>query len=112
MNRYYDTEEIFVESGDTAETRVYRKKVNTKLLLGQRATFEVVDADGEVLVKANRKFTKAAIRKIEEKKLEFIEIPEEEDEEDTTNEEELAASLSSGKFNTKDRNQHIHLLQD
>ena len=78
LNRYYDTEEIFVESGDTAETRVYRKKVNTKLLLGQRATFEVVDADGEVLVKANRKFTKAAIRKIEEKQLEFIEIPEEE----------------------------------
>src|SRR5210317_1447140 len=78
LNRYYDTEEIFVESGDTAETRVYRKKVNTKLLLGTRATFEVVDADGEVLVKANRKFTKAAIRKIEEKKLEFIEIPEEE----------------------------------
>ena len=78
LNRYYDKEEIFVESGDTAETRVYRKKVNTKLLLGQRATFEVVDADGEVLVKANRKFTKAAIRKIEEKQLEFIEIPEEE----------------------------------
>jgi DNA-directed RNA polymerase subunit beta len=78
LNRYYDTEDIFVESGDTAEARVYRKKVNTKLLLGQRATFEVVDSDGEVLVKANRKFTKAAIRKIEEKKLEFIEIPEEE----------------------------------
>ena len=87
LNRYYDTEEIFVESADaqakvegddTPEKRVYRKKVNTKLLLGQRATFEVVSADGEVLVKANRKFTKAAIRKIEEKKLEFIEIPEEE----------------------------------
>ncbi len=78
LNRYYDTEEIFVESGKTPEERVYRKKVNTKLLLGQRATFEVVDTDGEVLVKANRKFTKAAIRKIEEKKLEFIEIPEEE----------------------------------
>ncbi|MCK4508180.1 MAG: DNA-directed RNA polymerase subunit beta, partial [Desulfuromonadales bacterium] len=72
LNRYYDTEEIFVENG------VYRKKVNTKLLLGQRATVEVVAADGEVLVKANRKFTKAAIRKIEDKKLEFIEIPEEE----------------------------------
>ena len=87
LNRYYDTEEIFVESDDTQtkvesddtpKKRVYRKKVNTKLLLGQRATFEVVDADGEVLVKANRKFTKASIRKIEEKKLEFIEIPEEE----------------------------------
>jgi DNA-directed RNA polymerase subunit beta len=72
LNRYYDTEEITVEGGK------YRKKINTKLLLGQRAAIEVLAADGEVLVKANRKFTKAAIRKIEEKKLEFIEIPEEE----------------------------------
>jgi DNA-directed RNA polymerase subunit beta len=72
LNHYYDTDEIFVEDG------VYRKKVNTKLLLGQRTTVEVVDADGEVLVKANRKFTKAAIRKIEEKKIEFIDVPEEE----------------------------------
>ena len=72
LNRYYDTEEISVENG------VYRKKVDTKLLLGQRATVEVIAADGEVLVKANRKFTKAAIRKLEENKLEFIEVPEEE----------------------------------
>jgi len=72
LNRYYDTEEVFVENG------VYRKKVDTKLLLGQRATVEVLAADGEVLVKANRKFTKAAIRKLEENKLEFIEVPEEE----------------------------------
>ncbi|MBW2688819.1 MAG: DNA-directed RNA polymerase subunit beta [Deltaproteobacteria bacterium] len=72
LNRYYDTDEIFVEDG------VYRKKVNTRLLLGQRATVEVLDVDGEVLVKANRKFTKSAIRKIEEKKIEFIQIPEEE----------------------------------
>ena len=72
LNYFYNTDEIFVADG------VYRKKVNTKLLLGQRATVEVLDADGEVLVKANRKFTKAAIRKIEEKKIEFIEVPEEE----------------------------------
>ncbi len=72
LNRYYDTEEIFVENG------TYRKKVDTKLLLGQRATVEVLDDDGEVLVKANRKFTKAAIRKIDEKKIESISIPEEE----------------------------------
>src|SRR5210317_1965233 len=72
LNYYYDTDQIFVEDG------VYRKKVNTKLLLGQRTTVEVVDADGEVLVKANRKFTRAAIRKIEEKKIEFISIPDEE----------------------------------
>ncbi len=70
LNHFYDTEDISVEDG------VYRKKVDTKLLLGQRATVEVVDAEGQVLVKANRKFTKAAIRKIEEKKLEFIVVPE------------------------------------
>ncbi len=72
LNFYYDNEEIFVD-GDT-----YRKKVNTKLLLGQRSLLEVVAPDGDVIVKANRKFTKAAIRKIEEKQLEFIQIPEEE----------------------------------
>ena len=70
LNHFYDTEDITVEDG------VYRKRVDTKLLLGQRTTVEVVDAEGKVLVKANRKFTKAAIRKIEEKKLEFIVIPE------------------------------------
>jgi len=72
LNYYYNTDEIFVKDG------TYRKKVNTQLLLGQRATVEVVDADGEVLVKANRKFTRAAIRKIEEKKIESIAVPEEE----------------------------------
>jgi DNA-directed RNA polymerase subunit beta len=72
LNRYYDTEEIFAVEGG------YRKKVDSKLLLGQRAVVEVLGADGEVLVKANRKFTKAAIRKIEENKLEYIDIPEDE----------------------------------
>ena len=71
LNYYYDTDEISVDNG------VYNKKVNTKLLLGQRTQVDVVDADGEVIVKANRKFTKAAIRKIEEKQIEYISIPEE-----------------------------------
>ncbi|MEJ2471504.1 MAG: DNA-directed RNA polymerase subunit beta [Desulfuromonadales bacterium] len=71
LNYFYDTDEIVLTDG------AYRKKVNTKLLLGQRANVEVVDADGEVLVKANRKFTKAAIRKIEEKQIEFIDVPRE-----------------------------------
>ncbi|MBW2504419.1 MAG: DNA-directed RNA polymerase subunit beta, partial [Deltaproteobacteria bacterium] len=72
LNYYYDTEEISI-AGD-----VCRKKVNLKLLLGQRTSIDVVDTDGEVIVKANRKFTKAAIRKIEEKQLEYVEIPTEE----------------------------------
>ncbi|MCK4536026.1 MAG: DNA-directed RNA polymerase subunit beta, partial [Desulfuromonadales bacterium] len=72
LDRYYDAEEIFID-GD-----VYRKKVDLKLLPGQRATIDVVDADGDVIVKANRKFTKAAIRKLAEKEVEFIQITEEE----------------------------------
>ncbi len=72
LNIYYDTEEI------TLGADGFRKKVNLKLLLGQRASGDVVAADGEVIVKANRKFTKASIRKIEEKRIEFIQIPQEE----------------------------------
>jgi DNA-directed RNA polymerase subunit beta len=72
LDRYYDTEEIHVDGG------VYRKKVDLDLLPGQRATIDVVAADGDVIVKANRKFTKAAIRKLAEKEVEFIQITEEE----------------------------------
>jgi DNA-directed RNA polymerase subunit beta len=71
LNIYYDTEEI------TLGADGFRKKVNLKLLLGQRASVDVTAPDGEVIVKANRKFTKASIRKIEEKQLEFIHIPQE-----------------------------------
>jgi len=71
LNYYYDIEEIvYGEDG-------YKKRVNLELLAGQRASMDVVAADGEVIVKANRKFTKAAIRKLGEKKVEFIPVPEE-----------------------------------
>ena len=75
LNYYYDSDTI-VFDGDN-----YKKKVNIDLLQGQRATVDVVIGSGkkaEVLVKLNRKFTKAALRKIEENKLEFIPITEEE----------------------------------
>ena len=71
LDYYYDTEEIVIDS------ETYRKKVDLKLLQGQRASIDVVDADGEVLVKANRKFTKVAIRKISERELEYTQILEE-----------------------------------
>ncbi len=72
LNIYYDTEEILVGADG------FRKTVNLKLLPGQRATSDVVAPDGEVIVKANRKFTKASIRKLEEKQIEFIHIPQDE----------------------------------
>ncbi len=72
LNRYYNNESIVVDADG------YKKRVNLDLLLGQRSTIDIVDPDGDVIVKANRKFTKAAIRKLEEKKIEFISVPEEE----------------------------------
>jgi len=70
LRYYYDVEELQLADG------VYSKKVNLKLLTGQRAVLDVVDSAGEVLVKANRKFTKAAIRKIADSGLETIMISE------------------------------------
>ncbi|MCD6580436.1 MAG: DNA-directed RNA polymerase subunit beta [Desulfuromusa sp.] len=72
LKYYYDTEEMQIHADG------YSKSVNLKLLAGQRAVLDVVDAAGEVLVKANRKFTKAAIRKIAESGLETIAIDESE----------------------------------
>jgi len=72
LKYYYDVEELQLADG------AYSKKVNLKLLAGQRAVLDVVDSAGEVLVKANRKFTKAAIRKIADSKLENIVISESE----------------------------------
>ncbi|SHJ97059.1 DNA-directed RNA polymerase subunit beta [Malonomonas rubra DSM 5091] len=66
LNYYYDLEEIKWDGKE------YRKAINYDLLSGQRASCDVVSASGEVLVKANRKFTRAAIRKMKEENVESI----------------------------------------
>ncbi|MCK5914283.1 MAG: DNA-directed RNA polymerase subunit beta, partial [Desulfuromusa sp.] len=58
LKYYYDLEEI------SWNGKEYTKKVNFDLLAGKRASSDVLSASGEVLVKANRKFTRAAIRKL------------------------------------------------
>ena len=68
LNYYYKTEEILIDGEGL------RKKVNPSLLLLQKAAADVVAPDGEVLVKANRKFTRAAIRKLEERGIESVAI--------------------------------------
>ncbi|BCA80471.1 DNA-directed RNA polymerase subunit beta [Desulfuromonas sp. AOP6] len=68
LNYYYDVDTIVVDGEN------YRKKVNLELLSGQRASCDIVAPDGEILVKANRKFTKAGIRKLAEKGIETISI--------------------------------------
>jgi DNA-directed RNA polymerase subunit beta len=71
LNYYYDVEEIVRDENG------YKKRVNLELLAGQRADRDVVDADGNVLVRENRKFTRAGIRKIADAGLEFIPLSEE-----------------------------------
>ena len=68
LQYYYDIEEI------SWNGEIYSKAVNFDLLAGQRATTDVVGTDGEVLVKANRKFTRAAIRKMKEQEVNTIPV--------------------------------------
>ncbi|MCW8858779.1 MAG: DNA-directed RNA polymerase subunit beta, partial [Deltaproteobacteria bacterium] len=71
LNYYYDLEEI------TWDGKSYNKSVNFDLLAGQRASSDVLSKSGEVLVKANRKFTKAAIRNLNDEGIESIPVSEE-----------------------------------
>ncbi len=63
---FYDIEKINIDANGCS------KVVNLELLKGQRAVLDVVDNDGNVLVKANRKFTKKAIRDIADSGIENI----------------------------------------
>jgi len=60
LNYYYRSEEIFIGGGDL------RKGIDPELLTLQKAAVDVVDQKGEMIVKANRKFTKASIKKLQE----------------------------------------------
>jgi DNA-directed RNA polymerase subunit beta len=74
LDYYYDKEVVRIEAAGK-----YAKDVNIDLLLGQRAARDIKDPkSGEVLVKKNRKFTQAVVRKIEKLKLKAIPVDEEE----------------------------------
>src|SRR5690242_4160509 len=61
LNYYYKSEEIIFDGERIMKT------VDPELLGNQKAAADIVSPQsGEILVKANRKFTKAAIRKMEE----------------------------------------------
>ncbi len=68
LQYYYDVEEINWDGS------AYSKGVNFDLLAGQRAMTDVIGTDGEVIVKANRKFTRAAIRKMKEQEVNTIPV--------------------------------------
>jgi DNA-directed RNA polymerase subunit beta len=62
LNYFYDTEFVHIEGKGK-----YAREINYELLVGQRATRDIKHPKTkEVLVKKNRKFTKGAIRKLQE----------------------------------------------
>jgi DNA-directed RNA polymerase subunit beta len=70
LNYFYDTETIHFEP-----SKKYARQVNYELLVGQRATRDIKHPKTkEVLVKKNRKFTKGAIRKLQESGVEMLPI--------------------------------------
>jgi DNA-directed RNA polymerase subunit beta len=72
LNYFYNTEEVFLEKGGK-----YGKSVEFDLLGGQRATRDI-KVGAEVIVKKNTKFTKAAIKKLRDAKIDRLPIDLEE----------------------------------
>jgi DNA-directed RNA polymerase subunit beta len=69
LDHFYTSEKIRFDG------KTYEKSVVPDLLLGQRCLKEVKGPDGSVIVKKDRKFTAASIRKLGEAKIEWITIP-------------------------------------
>jgi DNA-directed RNA polymerase subunit beta len=66
LNYFYNTETIYLEKGGK-----YAKSVEFDLLPGQRATRDI-KVGNDVVVKKNTKFTKAAIKKLREGKMDRL----------------------------------------
>jgi|APLak6261679142_1056127.scaffolds.fasta_scaffold00232_21 DNA-directed RNA polymerase subunit beta len=64
LNYFYATETIYLYSDSEFE-----KSVDFELLYNQRATRDVKTKSGEVIVKKNRKFTRASLKKLEASKI-------------------------------------------
>jgi DNA-directed RNA polymerase subunit beta len=66
LNYFYNTETIFLEKGGK-----FSRSIDFDLLAGQRATRDV-RVGAEVIVKRNTKFTRAAIKKLKEAKVDRL----------------------------------------
>jgi len=74
LNYFYATETISI-----GEKGKYEKSVELELLPGQRATRDIKNPKtGEVIVKKNRKFTRGAIKKLEQAKIRALPLDVEE----------------------------------
>src|SRR5688500_11452889 len=72
LNYFYSTETIYLDKGGKIS-----KSIEYDLLPGQRATRDI-KVGSEVVVKKNTKFTRAAIRKMKDAKLERLSVEAEE----------------------------------
>lgn len=73
LNYFYRIETLVLEKDGK-----YFKMVDLDILSGQRAEEDIVDPkSGEVIVKKNRKFTKAVIKKIQDAGIKRLEVPSE-----------------------------------
>ncbi|MEK6578090.1 MAG: DNA-directed RNA polymerase subunit beta, partial [Bdellovibrionota bacterium] len=71
LNRFYRVEKITFDKDGK-----YYKYIDFEVLSGQRADEDIVDPKGgEVIVKKNRKFTKAVIKKIQDAGIKRLEVP-------------------------------------
>ena len=72
LNYFYNTETVYLEKGGKIA-----KSVEYDLLAGQRATRDI-KVGNDVVVKKNTKFTKAAIKKLKESKIDRLHVDPEE----------------------------------
>ncbi|MBE9529563.1 MAG: DNA-directed RNA polymerase subunit beta [Proteobacteria bacterium] len=72
INHFYPSEEILLDGSKIL------KSVEPEYLVGQRASRDIKDSSGTVIVKKDRKFTRLAIRKIVEAGIEYIDVDVEE----------------------------------
>src|SRR5512136_1380478 len=68
LNYFYSTETIYLEKGGK-----HSKSIEYDILAGQRATRDI-RIGGDILVKKNTKFTKAAIKKLREAKIDRLPV--------------------------------------
>jgi len=102
LDIFYNNETVYLESGGK-----YAKSIEYDLLPGQRSTRDIKVED-DVIVRKNRKFTRAAIRKLKEAKLDRLPADETElvgkiSAEDVVDEETGEVILAVNEEVTKDK---------
>ncbi len=76
LDTFYKTERIRFEKGAGSIQTKFFKSIDLEILAGQRAEEDIKNPKtGETIVKKNRKYTKAVIKKIKDAKIKEVEVP-------------------------------------